>query len=86
MMSTTPPTDPKDSKDAAKKELNNAILWAVLAAAFAVGMFVYSGKVDQEKKNFYLLCSGIGAIVAVFNGYSAWTLSQKSKQPPAAPK
>ncbi len=78
-MSTTPPTDPKD---AAKKELNNAILWAVLAAAFAVGMFVYSGKVDQEKKNFYLIGGGIGALVAAFNGYNAWTLHQKTKQPP----
>ena len=78
-MSTTPPTDPKD---AAKKELNNAILWAVLAAAFAVGMFIYSGKVEPEKKNFYLLGGAIGAILAVVNGYSAYTLSQKSKQPP----
>lgn len=77
-MSTTPPTDPKD-KDAAKKELNNATLWAVLAAAFAVGMFVYSGKVDAEKKNLYLLMGGIGAILAAVNGYSAYTLMQKQK-------
>jgi hypothetical protein len=81
-MSITPPTDPKNSPDAAKRELNNAILWAVLAAAFAVGMFVYSGKVDPEKKNFYLLAGAMGAILAAVNGYSAYTLSQKSKQPP----
>jgi high-affinity Fe2+/Pb2+ permease len=81
-MSTTPPTDPNDPKNAAKKEMNNAVLWAVLAAAFALGMFWYSGKVAPEKKNFYLLGAGIGAIIAVVNGYSAWTLSQKAKQPP----
>ena len=81
-MSTTPPTDPKNAPDAAKRELNNAILWAVLAAAFAIGMFWYSGKAEPEKKNFYLLGGAIGAILAVVNGYSAYTLSQKSKQPP----
>jgi high-affinity Fe2+/Pb2+ permease len=82
-MSATPPTDPqgsKDSKDSAKKELNNAILWAGLAAAFAVGMFMYSGKVDPEKKNFYMIAGGIGALVAAFNGYTAFTLSQKAKK------
>jgi high-affinity Fe2+/Pb2+ permease len=76
-MSTTPPTDPKD---AAKKELNNAILWAVLAAAFAVGMFIYSGKVEAEKKNLYLLMGGVAAVMAAVNGYGAYTLSQKAKK------
>jgi hypothetical protein len=71
-MSTTPPNGAKDSK----KELNNALVWAFLAAAFAVGMFLYSGKVDPEKKTFYLIGGAIGAIVAVFNGYTAWTLSK----------
>ena len=80
-MSATPPTDPKNAPDAAKRELNNAILWAVLAAAFAVGMFVYSGKVDPEKKTFYLVAGGIGAIFAAVHVYGAYTLSQKSKQP-----
>lgn len=75
-MSTTPPTDPKD---AAKKELNNAILWAVLAAAFAVGMFMYSGKVEAEKKNLYLLMGGVAAVMAAVNGYGAYTLAQKQK-------
>jgi high-affinity Fe2+/Pb2+ permease len=73
-MSAAPPPGPDP-----KKELNNALLWAVLAAAFAVGMFVYSGKVEPEKKNFYLIGGAIGAIVAAINGYSAYTLSQKAK-------
>ena len=81
-MSTTPPANP-DPKDAAKKELNSAILWAVLAAAFAVFMFVYSGKVEPEKKNFYLLGGAVGAILAAVNGYSAWQAYEKSKKPPA---
>ncbi|MBM3980485.1 MAG: hypothetical protein FJ304_09380 [Planctomycetes bacterium] len=76
-MSTTPPTDPTD---AAKKELNNAILWAVLAAAFAVGMFIYSGKVEAEKKNLYLLMGGVAAVMAAVNGYGAYTLAQKAKK------
>ena len=80
-MSATPP--PAGSNDKTKKELNNAILWAVLAAAFAIGMFAYSGKVEPEKKNFYLIGGGIGAILAVVNGYGAWALMQKAKQPPA---
>ena len=83
-MSTTPPADPKTPDDAAKKEINNAILWAGLAAAFAVFMFVYSGKVEPEKKNFYLVGGAIGAILAAVNGYSAWALVQKTKQPPKA--
>lgn len=81
-MSATPPTDPQDPKDAAKKEVNNALLWAILAAAFAVFMFMQSGKVDPEKKNFYLLGGGIGAILAAINGYGAWAAMQKAKQPP----
>lgn len=85
-MSATPPTDPKDPKDAAKNAVNNAILWSGLAIAFAVFMFFQSGKVDPEKKNFYLLAGGVGAIVGAINGYNAWTLHQKTKQPPTAPK
>jgi high-affinity Fe2+/Pb2+ permease len=87
-MSTTPPTDPKDPKDpkeAAKKEINSALLWALLAAAFAVYMFVDAGRVDtDQKRNFRYLMGAVGAIVAVVNGYSAWALMQKSKQPPKA--
>lgn len=75
-MSTTPPTDPKG---AAKKELSNAVIWAVLSAALAVFLFVYSGKVAAEKKNFYLLAGGIGAVVTAVNGNNAWVLYQKSK-------
>jgi hypothetical protein len=82
-MSTTPPSDPKDPKDAAKNAASNATFWAVLAVVFAVGMFAYSGKVEPEKKNFYLIAGGIGAIAAAINGYNAWTL-QKTKQPPKA--
>jgi hypothetical protein len=79
-MSSTPPSDPKDPKDAAKNAANNAILWSGLSVAFAVFMFVQSGKVDPEKKNFYLIGGGIGAIVAAINGYNAWMLSQKAKK------
>jgi hypothetical protein len=82
-MSAPPPGEPPG---AARKEFTNALVWTVLAAAFAVGLFVYSEHVDPEKKNFYLIGGGIGAVVAAINGYSAWTLFQKSKQPPAAPK
>jgi hypothetical protein len=80
-MSTTPPSDPKE---AAKKDLTGAIIWTALAAAFAVFMFVYSGRVEPEKRNFYLLGGAVGAIIAAINGYNAWTLFQKSKEPPAA--
>ena len=76
-MSTTPPPDPKD---AAKQEFSNAVIWVALSAAFAVFMFVYANKVDAEKKNFYLLAGGIGAVVTAVNGYNAWGLYQKSKK------
>jgi hypothetical protein len=76
-MSATPPPAPKD---AAKKELTNAVIWTVLAAAFAVFMFVRSADEGNEKKNFYLLAGGIGAVVTAVNGYNAWVLYQKSKQ------
>ena len=75
-MSTTPPPDPKG---AAKKELSNAVIWAVLSAAVAAFMFVYSNKVGVEKKNFYLLAGAAGAVVTAVNGYNAWVLHQKTK-------
>ena len=75
-MSATPPSDPKE---AAKKELTNAVVWTVLAVAFAIGAFVYSNKVAAEKKNFYLIAGAIGAILAAVNGYSARTVYNKSK-------
>lgn len=77
-MSTTPPTD-NDPKAPAKRELNNAILWAVLAAGFAVFMFVQAGKVEPEKQNFYRIAGVAGAILAAVNGYGAWAASQKKK-------
>lgn len=80
---STSPTDPNDPKSAAKKELNNAILWAVLAAAVAVYIFVQAGKVTPEKKNLYLIGGAAAAVIAAVNGYSAWALSQKAKQPPS---
>lgn len=78
-MSITPPSDQPDPKAVAKKELNNTILWAVLAAGFAAFMFVQSGKVEADKKNFYLLGGGIGAVLAAVYGYGAWALMQKAK-------
>lgn len=85
-MSATPPTDPKSPQDEAKKQLNSAIIWTVIAAAVSAGMFYYSGQADPEKKNFYLIAGAIGAILAVVNGYGAWTAYNKSKQPPTASK
>ena len=82
-MSTTPPPDPKDP---AKKELTNSVVWAVLSAVFAVFMYVQADKVDPEKRNFYLLAAGLGGAVTAVNGYGAWVLFQKSKQPPGPPK
>jgi hypothetical protein len=82
-MSTTPPSAP-DPKQAAKKELTSALIWTVIAVAVAVFMFVYSGMVDPEKKNFYLIGGAIGAILALVNGYSAWNAYNKSKAPPKA--
>ena len=73
---STPPPDPKE---AAKKELTNAVVWAALAAALAVFMFAYSGQM-AEKKNFYLLGGAVAAVVAAVNGYSAYTLYEKSKK------
>jgi hypothetical protein len=78
-MSANPP-DPKAPNDT-RRELTGAIVRAVLAAALAVGLFAYSGRVDPEKKTFYLAAAAIGAIVVVVNGYSAWALYNKSKQP-----
>jgi hypothetical protein len=84
MSAPPPPTPPGEPHDAARKERNNALVWTVLAAAFAVFLFVYSANVDPEKKNLYLIGGGVGAVVAAINGYNAWTLFQKSKQPPKA--
>jgi hypothetical protein len=81
-MSTPPPANPKDPKEAAKKEMTNAVTWTVIAAAVAVGLFVYSGKVEPDKKNFYVIAAAVGAIVAAVNGYGAWTAYNKSKSPP----
>jgi hypothetical protein len=75
---SAPPPDPKD---AARKEITNAVIWTVLAAVFAVFMFVRSADEGNEKKNFDLLAGGIGAVVTAVNGYNAWVLHQKSKLP-----
>jgi high-affinity Fe2+/Pb2+ permease len=72
-----------EPNQAAKKELSGAITWAVLSAAVAVGILLYAGKVDQDKRSTYFLLGAIGLAVAAVNGYSAWTLSKKAK-PPAA--
>ena len=86
MSATPPPAEPNDPKEAAKKELTNTVIWAVLALAFAIGIGYYGTTVEPEKKNFYFIAGGIAAIVAVYNGYLGYTLYEKTKQPPAAPK
>ena len=75
-MSTAPPGDPKD----AKKELNSTALWAFLAGVFAVALFVYAGKVEPEKRNFYYLAGVTSAVVAAVNGYRSWMMSQAAKK------
>jgi hypothetical protein len=85
-MSTPPPTDPKNPNDATKKEMTTAIVWAVLSAVFAAIMYKQADKVEASKQSFYLLAAALGGVVTFVNGYSAWTLYQKSKQPPATPK
>jgi ammonia channel protein AmtB len=80
-MSATPP----DPKDAAKKEANNAILWALLAAALAAYMFVSApGIEDEKKRTFYYVGGVIAGLVAAFHGYAAWVAHNKAKQPPKA--
>jgi hypothetical protein len=77
-MSATPPTDPKG---AAKQQLTSAATWAALACVFALGVLYYSSTVGAEKRGFYYAVAAIGGVVAAVNGYSAWTLYNKSKQP-----
>ena len=80
---STPPPPAKDRPDAAKNGEQRGSSGPCWRSAFAVFMFVYSGKVEPEKKNFYLIAGGIGAVAAAINGYNAWTLHQKTKQPPS---
>ncbi|MCI0704808.1 MAG: hypothetical protein L0241_27435 [Planctomycetia bacterium] len=79
-MSTSPPP-PTDPKEVAKKEMTNALIWAVLAAALSVFAFVYANKPDVNR-NFYLIIGAIAAIIALVNGYSAWQSYEKTKTPP----
>lgn len=79
-------TPSEDPKGAAKKDVTSAAVWSGLAAAVAVGLFVYSEKVEPGKKNFYVLGAAVSGILAAVNGYGAWTAYNKLKQPPAAPK
>lgn len=78
-MSTTPPTDSNDPKAAAKKQLTTAIIWAVLSAVFAAIMYKQADKVEAGKRSLYLLMAAVGGVITFVNGYSAWTLYQKSK-------
>jgi hypothetical protein len=84
-MSATPPTDPKNPQEEAKNQLNNAIIWTVIAAVISGALFYYSGKVIPENKTFYMVGGAIAAILTVVNGYGAWTTYNKSK-PPTSPK
>lgn len=88
-MSATPPTDPnaKDPKPpAASNTLSNALIWALLAILFAGGLIYYGTTIEGEKKNFYFIAGAVAAIIGLYNGYIAWTIFQKSKEPPTAPK
>ncbi|HEY1191295.1 MAG TPA: hypothetical protein VGE74_26915 [Gemmata sp.] len=74
--------DPKD--EAAKKEQSNTIIWALVSAAVAIGLFLYTGRIEPEKQKTYYILAGLAAAVAAVNGYSAWALYKKANPP--APK
>ncbi len=59
-----------------------AVVWTVLAIGVAIFMFFYSEHVEPEKQNFYLIGAVLAAIIAVINGWSAYSLFQKSKSGP----
>jgi hypothetical protein len=63
-----------------ERESSNALIWSALSAGFAIGMFIYSGRVEPEKTTFYVIASAIGALMAAVNGYGAWTAYQKTKK------
>jgi hypothetical protein len=82
-MSSPQNTPPDDPRAAAGKQLTSAVIWAVLAAALAVVLFLQAAKPDNDKKAFYVLTGAIAVIAALVNGYAAWNL-YKSKTPPPA--
>ena len=79
---SAPSPDPKD--EAAKKERSNAIVWALVSAAVAVGLLMYAGRTEPEKQKTYYLFAGVAAVIAAVNGYSAWAVHKKTNPP--APK
>lgn len=66
-MSGPSPSAPKGPESVS----SNSLIWAVLAAGLAIGIFVCSGRVEPEKKTFYLLAGALGAVTAAVNGYGA---------------
>ncbi|MDY3556428.1 hypothetical protein R5W24_005593 [Gemmata sp. JC717] len=77
-MSATAP----DPKDEAKQDQSNAVVWALAAAAVAVGLLMYAGRIEPGKQKTYYILAGLAAVVAAVNGYSAWSL-YKNAHPPA---
>ena len=83
-MSTTPPTGPID--DVSKKELRYAIIWGVLVGGVAVYAFIYSGRVEPEKKGFYLIAGASALAYAAYNLYATWRMAEKLRKPPTKPQ
>lgn len=77
---STPAPDQSRGNDL--KGPTTAVVWTVLAIGVAIFMFFYSDRVEPEKQNFYLIGAVLAAIIAVINGWSAYSLYQKSKSAP----
>ncbi|MDW8196434.1 MAG: hypothetical protein RMJ56_02385 [Gemmataceae bacterium] len=71
-----------DGPNRGSSDRTTAVVWTVLALGVAIFMFWYADRVEPEKRNFYLIGAAIAAIITVMNGWSAYSLFQKSKSPP----
>jgi chromate transport protein ChrA len=77
---SAPEPNPQDSQ----KDPSNAIVWALVPAAVAVGLLMYAGRIEPDKQKTYYILAGLAAVITAVNGYSAWALYKKANPP--APK